>query len=119
MQKLQFIYNAETGFFNKLTDFAHKALSPETYACNLCALTHSTFTMKQEWANYLKRLPLEVEFIYKNEWKFAPLHAQYPLIALQTNNDMQVLIEAAELNSFTTLKQLEQALDKTLQIAGY
>lgn len=117
-QKLQFVYNAETGFFNKMTDFAQKALSPKTYACNLCALTYGTFTIKQEWANYLKKLPLEVEFIYKNEWKFAQLREQYPLIALQTDDDMKVLLEAAELNSFTTLKQLEDALDKTLQSAS-
>ena len=117
-QKLLFVYNAETGLFNKLTDFAHKAFAPKTYACNLCALTYGTFTIKQEWVDYLKKLPLEVEFIYKSEWKFAQLREQYPLVALQTDDSMKVLLEAAVLNDFSTIEQLEQALDKALQSAS-
>lgn len=60
--------------FNILTDFAHKAISPATYNCNLCALTYGTFARKQEWADYIKSLPLEVEFIYRDEWKFRAAH---------------------------------------------
>ncbi|RIJ42388.1 GTPase [Pontibacter oryzae] len=117
-QKLQFIYNAETGFFNKLTDFAHKIISPKTYACSLCALTYGKFTMKEEWAEYIKSLPMEVEFIYKNEWKFAPVRQEYPLVALQTGTDrVEVLLEASELNELKSLKQLRTKLDEVLQNA--
>lgn len=117
-QKLQFVYNAETGFFNKLTDFAHKIISPKTYACSLCALTYGKFTMKQEWADYIKSLPMEVEFIYKNEWKFAPVRQEYPLVALQTGTDrVEVLLEASELNELKSLKQLRTKLDEVLQNA--
>lgn len=117
-QKLQFVYNAETGFFNKLTDFAHKIISPKTYACSLCALTYGKFTMKEEWAEYIKSLPMEVEFIYKNEWKFAPVRQEYPLVALQTGTDrVEVLLEASELNELKSLKQLRTKLDEVLQNA--
>lgn len=117
-QKLQFVYNAETGFFNKLTDFAHKIISPKTYACSLCALTYGKFTMKEEWAEYIKSLPMEVEFIYKNEWKFAPVRHEYPLVALQTGTDrVEVLLEASELNELKSLKQLRTKLDEVLQNA--
>lgn len=117
-QKLQFVYNAETGFFNKLTDFAHKIISPKTYACSLCALTYGKFTMKEEWAEYIKSLPMEVEFIYKNEWKFAPVRQEYPLVALQTGTDrVEVLLEASELNELKSLKQLRAKLDEVLQNA--
>ncbi|WP_299754706.1 hypothetical protein [uncultured Pontibacter sp.] len=117
-QKLQFIYNAETGFFNKLTDFAHKIISPKTYACSLCALTYGKFTIKEEWADYIKSLPMEVEFIYKNEWKFAPVRQEYPLVALQTGTDrVEVLLEASELNQIKSLKQLRTKLDEVLQNA--
>lgn len=117
-KKLQFVYNAETGYFNKLTDFAHKIVSPKTYACSLCALTYGKFTMKQEWAGYVKSLPMEVEFIYKNEWKFAPIRKQYPLIALQTgDNRIEVLLEAEELNQIKSLKLLKSRLNEALKNA--
>lgn len=117
-QKLQFVYNAETGYFNKMTDFAHKIISPGTYACSLCALTYGKFTMKREWADYVKQLPVEEEFIYKNEWKFAPVREQYPLVALQTGeNRVEVLLEAAELNQIKSLKDLKSRLNETLEKA--
>lgn len=117
-QKLQFVYNAETGFFNKLTDFAHKIISPKTYACSLCALTYGKFTIKQEWAEYIGKLQLPVEFIYKNEWRFSPIREQYPLVALQTGDDrIEVLLEAQELNAITSLQDLKKALDERLQQA--
>ena len=46
--KLIFIYNADSGLFNTVTDIAHKIFSPETYSCNLCALTHDYFTVRDE-----------------------------------------------------------------------
>lgn len=117
-QKLLFVYNAETGLFNRLTDFAHKIVSPGTYACSLCALTYGKFTMKQEWAEYIKRLPMEVEFVYRNEWKFAPVRDEYPLVALQTGeNRIKVLLNAKELNETKSLKQLKYRLDEALQHA--
>ncbi len=115
-QKLQFVYNAETGVFNKLTDFAHKIVSPGTYACSLCALTYGKFTMKKEWAEYVKKLPIEVEFGYKSEWKFAPLREEYPVIALQTGNDrIEILIEAEELDQIKNLDQLKSKLNAAIK----
>ncbi|MBF8965487.1 GTPase [Pontibacter sp. FD36] len=117
-QKLQFVYNAEAGFFNKVTDFAHKIISPDTYACSLCALTYGKFTIRREWAEYVKQLPLDVEFVYKDQWKFAPVREAYPLVALQTGEDrIEVLLEAEELNAIKSLEQLISRLDKALQSA--
>ncbi|MBC7930780.1 MAG: hypothetical protein H7Z38_09495, partial [Rubrivivax sp.] len=53
---LVFVYNADSGLFNALTDIAHKAFSPATYQCNLCALTHSTFGMRKGWKRFLETL---------------------------------------------------------------
>ena len=46
---LIFVYNADSGLFNTLTDIAHKTFAPETYSCNLCAITFGTFGMRTEW----------------------------------------------------------------------
>ncbi|WP_161888183.1 hypothetical protein [Pontibacter russatus] len=114
--KLLFIYNADSGFFSKLTDFAHKAISPATYSCSLCALTHGTFTMKQEWADYIRSLPLEAEFIYRDAWKAGAERMVYPLVALQTaENEVEVLLDAKELNALKSLQELRQALEAALQ----
>ena len=43
MMKLIFVYNAGSGKLNALFDMAHKIVSPTTYECSLCALTHDAF----------------------------------------------------------------------------
>ena len=47
-KKLIFIYNAKSGLVNEMIDFAHKIVSPETYECNLCAISYNTFTKKKD-----------------------------------------------------------------------
>ncbi|WP_273567857.1 hypothetical protein [Maribacter halichondriae] len=54
MQKLIFIYNADSGFRNAIIDGAHKILSPNTYECNLCELTFGAFTENKVWAKFRK-----------------------------------------------------------------
>jgi hypothetical protein len=46
-KELIFIYNAKSGLVNEMIDFAHKIVSPETYDCNLCAISYGTFTKKK------------------------------------------------------------------------
>ena len=53
-KELIFIYNAKSGLVNELIDFAHKIISPESYDCNLCAITYGTFAMEKNWDNYIK-----------------------------------------------------------------
>ena len=46
-KELIFIDNAKSGLVNEMIDFAHKIVSPETYDCNLCAISYGTFTKKK------------------------------------------------------------------------
>ena len=52
--ELIFIYNAQKGRLNSLIDYIHKTVSPGTYSCNLCAITHN-FKKKIKWDNFIKR----------------------------------------------------------------
>ena len=113
--KLLFVYNAETGFFNKLVDFAHKIISPKTYPCSLCALTYGNYTMFPEWAEYLQTLPYEFEFIYKNEWGHVDVYDKYPVVALQQDERVEVLLTAEELDSMASLEALKNRLNQVLQ----
>lgn len=67
--KLIFVYNADGGVFNLLSDVAHKILSPETYSCNLCSITHTNFGMKKEWKQYLESLGNLLEFLHADEFR--------------------------------------------------
>lgn len=65
---LVFVYNADSGVFSELKDYVHKAVSPSTYDCPLCALTYgSTGGMKKEWNTFLKELDFRVEFLHRDE----------------------------------------------------
>ena len=58
---LVFVYNADSGLFNAVSDAAHKIFSPRTYQCNLCALTHSAIGMRREWKQFLDSLDVPLE----------------------------------------------------------
>ena len=61
--RLIFVYNADSGLFNTLTDIAHKVLSPDTYACNLCSITHGYLKERRKWRNFIRTLDHPVEFL--------------------------------------------------------
>ena len=74
---LVFVYNADSGLFNVVSDIAHKIFAPETYACNLCAITYGNFAMRAEWKDFLESLAVDLEFLHRDE-----LAERYGLAAL-------------------------------------
>jgi len=44
-----FVYNADSGPINGLKDYFYKIIKPETYECNLCAVTFGNFLVKSIW----------------------------------------------------------------------
>ncbi|MFT4282947.1 MAG: GTPase [Candidatus Woesearchaeota archaeon] len=98
MKKLTFVYNADSGFFNAMSDSFHKTFSPSTYECNLCALTHGFFKEKIKWKEFIKKLDLEVEFLHKNEIKLK----EYPVVLL----DEKIIFSKKELEKIKDLDEL-------------
>ncbi|WP_027078890.1 hypothetical protein [Maribacter antarcticus] len=107
-QKLLFIYNADSGLRNSIVDGAHKILSPATYNCNLCKLTHGALSEKKIWTQFRKELEevgTELEFLHKNEFgkiyrsKFSHKFT-FPIVLIAVDNGLEVLIHTHELNSF-------------------
>lgn len=115
--KLIFVYNAESGMFNALTDLAHKTLSPETYSCNLCALTYSTFGMRREWKGFLENLDLSFEFLHADEMReiYQANGAPLPAVFIKEDEKLRVLIEAAEINECRTLGELKHLIGEKLR----
>ena len=44
VSKLLFVYNVNSGKLNILFGIVHKIISPSTYTCELCSLTHGVFS---------------------------------------------------------------------------
>jgi hypothetical protein len=106
---LLFVYNADSGLASALFDSAHKLLSPSTYSCNLCALTHGPAGPKREWAEFLKILPEPPEFLHRDEFlKRHPALASTPLPAIFTKRRqcLQLLADGPALSQIHTLAAL-------------
>jgi hypothetical protein len=67
--RLLFVYNADSGLFNTLADIGHKLLSPATYRCRLCTLTHGYFRERHEWRELAASLEAECRFLHRDEFR--------------------------------------------------
>lgn len=114
---LIFVYNADSGIFNTLSDIAHKIISPQTYECNLCAITHSHFSMRKPWGEFLKTLDAELEFLHRDELikQYGKQNDVLPAIFVkQANNNLKVAIAADEINQCKTMQDLQKAISNIL-----
>ena len=118
-KELIFIYNAKSGLVNELIDFAHKIVSPQTYECNLCAVTYGTFTMKNRWANYIDSLPIEYVFTYKDKLVSEELKkVKLPSVFFRDGEKFEELISANEINIINDLEDLITVLETRLKERG-
>jgi hypothetical protein len=106
---LVFVYNADSGLFNSLADLAHKIFSPQTYQCNLCAITHSVSGMKQEWKAFLDQLDLPMEFLHRHELKasYGVEGARLPAIFKKVGNGLSLWVDAEAINSCQQMEDLK------------
>lgn len=111
-KSLVFVYNARSGLFNKLTDFAHKIISPNTYACNLCAITYSEFGMKKEWKEFLDSIDLPVAFLYEDalSQQFGIDNIPLPAIFLRHGTQLDLIIDATTINTCHSIADLKKLI---------
>ena len=116
MERLIFVYNADSGIFNALTDMAHKIFSPETYACNLCAITYSNLGMRKSWKEFLETLSVPLEFLHRDE-----LIAQYgrddialPAILSVNAGELGIAVSADAIDQATDIEGLRLLVKKYL-----
>ncbi|MDH5473539.1 MAG: hypothetical protein OEY87_10440 [Gammaproteobacteria bacterium] len=115
-QKLLFVYNADSGLFNTITDIAHKIISPKTYACHLCELTHGYFKVRESWVKFLQQLDLDCEFLHRDE-----LFAQYgiegkalPVIYLKQGDNLVIWMTKETIEQFDRIEELIAFMQKKL-----
>ncbi len=116
---LLFVYNANSNHWNKLFDAFHKAVSPETYACDLCKLTHGVFGEKDRWASFRKESSSAMTFLYKDQ--FLKLHGvngkqfSFPIILKYKGGKYQPLIMSKELRGLKKTEDLVSLLQEKLK----
>lgn len=108
---LVFVYNADSGIFNTLTDIAHKLFSPQTYECNLCAITYGNFGMRTEWKEFLETLDADLEFLHRDELEsgYGLSEVALPAVFRKRGEVLEPWLSADEINAcreITDLKRL-------------
>lgn len=114
--RLVFAYNAGAGIAAALLDMVHKVASPATYPCSLCAITYGTVSMRREWRDWLRRLPVPPAFHHRPDFRAAyPEAADWalPLVAVERDG-LQLLVPAAELDVLPDLGALIALLERRL-----
>lgn len=92
IKSLIFVYNANSGTLNALFDIGHKLISPDTYDCKLCSLTHSAFAERKAWKEFRENNSIKMEFLHKDEFEqqYEPRY-EYPVVLLQTGAIKELL----------------------------
>lgn len=110
--RLIFIYNAEGGIAQGIMDSVHKTLSPSTYACSLCAVTHGVFRMDPKWRAWLKALPVATEFYHKYDSPFGDM--ALPAVLAERDERVETLLTAADLDRLNSVDALIAAIEARL-----
>lgn len=111
-QTIVFVYNADSGLFNTLTDIAHKVFAPETYECNLCAITYGNFSMRQEWKEFLETLEAELDFLHRDELatRYGITGVPLPAIFRKQDHSLEFWIGAEEINACKDIDDLKRLI---------
>lgn len=110
--KLVFVYNADSGLFNTLTDIAHKLMSPGTYQCNLCNLTHGYFTAREEWTTFLDDLDADIEFLHRDEYmnRYPDADLEFPAIFVNSNDELKLWVDKKVINNVSSTDSLMEMI---------
>lgn len=111
MGKLIFVYNADSGKKNSLMDAFHKVISPQTYNCSLCELTHGVFTENQIWKEFRKSSEVPMEFLHRDEFlkQFASKFGakfNLPVVLFENKGELELFVSTEEISRLKTIDEL-------------
>lgn len=111
-----FVYNADEGFFNALSDTIHKVFSPETYQCSLCRFTYGLAGMVLPWKKFVESLKQKPVFLHRNEFKkaYPDFPAALPVIFIERDRGPTVLLKAEQIKECNGLEGLKRRLSERL-----
>lgn len=114
-----FVYNADSGVFNTLTDIAHKIFAPQSYSCNLCAITYGNFAIRAEWKEFLESLEVGLEFLHRDEFieKYGQPEQALPAVFLKKGEELELWITAEEISRCSSVDDLKRLVSGKLAAA--
>ncbi|WP_106791472.1 GTPase [Aquimarina sp. Aq78] len=116
---LFFVYNAQSDIWNKYLDSLHKIISPATYSCDLCSLTHGNFSEKKVWKNFRENSDYEFVFMYKDEFLDTYTYLEdksfnLPIIFQKQEEKINLLFDSEGLSSLNSVEELIEFLKKKI-----
>jgi hypothetical protein len=116
--KLVFVYNTDGDPVSSLIDFGHKIISPETYDCSLCKLTHGPFAEAGQWRDFRTSVGIPMEFLHRDEFeKKYQQRFEYPVI-LKKNETFEVVLSKKDIDSIPDLNGLIAAVSSRISRKG-
>lgn len=102
--------------FNTLTDIAHKVFSPQTYECNLCAISHSYLSERSEWKEFIQDLGVECEFLHRDEFlkKYSSEEKNFPVIFELQGDELKVGLSSEKINTCKSMDDLKTAIKNVI-----
>ena len=108
-----FVYNADSGALNTALDMAHKLLSPRTYRCSLCSITHGVFREREAWKAFRDAMDEDMLFLHRDEFEARfPQRSgmrEYPLVLREQAGEVEMLLSAKDIEGLD-LDGLMQAI---------
>ncbi|RXG14004.1 hypothetical protein DSM03_101118 [Leeuwenhoekiella aestuarii] len=121
MKKLIFVYNAHSGRFNAHLDSLHKVLSPATYSCKLCKLTHGIFRERTSWKTFREKSSFEMEFLHKDKFlkKYNSLEytkLNFPVVLKEDDNNIELFLAKSDFDHLKTEKDLITEIERRTKL---
>ena len=114
--KLIFVYNADSGLINALMDIGHKAISPQTYECNLCGLTFGLLSEHKQWKKFREASDTDMEFLHRDEFEQQyEQKFEYPII-LKQDKDLSVMMPKTKLNEIKNLRPVNHSSPRFIDL---
>jgi hypothetical protein len=112
MTQLIFVYNADSGGLNTLFDIAHKVVSPETYSCSLCMLTHGVLSERTAWKSFRESSAIPMVFLHRDEFehRYDALQSYPVVLQAQEDDRLEVLLTTEDLQKLSTVEALIHAI---------
>ena len=116
---LIFVYNADSGLFNTLSNAAHKLLSPKTYRCNLCRITHGHLGMHEAWRTFVESRDVDAQFLHRDELasRYGIDDVVLPAVYQKVDDaSPQLWIGAQAINAATSIDDLRELINQRLSV---
>jgi hypothetical protein len=113
-----FIYNSDSNRLPGLKDYtAGTPAAIQVENCALSAITHTPVGMKKEWKRFVRDLAVPSRFLNRNEFfsEFGQCLTKFPVVLLQKETELEILVSAEELNRCRTLEDFVSLLEQQIR----